>query len=514
MVIPLCCLQNFRSRKRRNERRDDRFLQEAQMSGSPQVVTMTASSHSRSSRRGDLTSSQESSNVHVQISDIAGDEDVVATTYFLKVCKSTILKPYTIILQLIGWRAFRKEHPTRRHLRWQLLNKLYPATIFLVLVYFAALQGIACPGRLDFVVPVGTTKNGTPPAPVTTTVGTTTISFFEEPDYPAVDYHENREKDVVGTHECTHRLTMYILPSVVQLAAFVYGFYMFRIVEVDEQLYALMERVFLQSSVYFAERIIISITRKFLMAAVLWAGLQVIVQVLYNLALESEIALLRRTFVKVGTVDTYLLSAVRVFGQLVMTTVEMAVILNYCTQSEMIIIYIKGITLRLREKRITIREVMHEILACRDFISHLNKNLGKVTACFLVNFAVHTVAGVFLFLLNDDSNGMVMAYRGLYPIPWFLAMYWPVYQASRVTSMGEKIEKISIETRVFGYQDAQEFELDSFLLFIGNLKIRARMFGARILPSTVTLGFGLVFLIVYVLIIAGALTNPVMGPLL
>lgn len=304
---------------------------------------------------------------------------------------------------------------------------------------------------------------------------------------------------------------MYILPSVVQVIAFVFGFYMFRIVGVDEQLYALMEKVFLQSSAYFAERIIISITRKFLTAAILWTGLQIVVQVLYNLALEPEKAMLDRTFATIPMMATYVLIALRVVGQLVMTLVEMAVVLSYCTQGEMIIIYIRGITVRLREKRINIREAMHETLACRDFISHLNKNLGQVTAWFIVNFAIHTVAGVFLFLLNDDSRAVVMAYRGLYPIAWFLAMFGPLFQASRVTSVGEKIQKITIEMRVFGYQDAQDFDLDSFMLFVGSLNLRAKMFGACIGPSMLTLSFGLISVIVYVLIITGALANPVMG---
>lgn len=41
---------------------------------------------------------------------------------------------------------------------------------------------------------------------------------------------------------CEHRLTLYILPSLLQVAAFLYGFYMFRIIGVDEELYAIMER--------------------------------------------------------------------------------------------------------------------------------------------------------------------------------------------------------------------------------------------------------------------------------
>ncbi len=45
---------------------------------------------------------------------------------------------------------------------------------------------------------------------------------------------------------CGHIITTYVLPSVLHLASFIMGFVYFRINE-NEQLYALMEKVFLSS---------------------------------------------------------------------------------------------------------------------------------------------------------------------------------------------------------------------------------------------------------------------------
>jgi hypothetical protein len=45
---------------------------------------------------------------------------------------------------------------------------------------------------------------------------------------------------------CGHVITTYILPSILHLASFIMGFVYFRINE-NEQLYALMEKVFLSS---------------------------------------------------------------------------------------------------------------------------------------------------------------------------------------------------------------------------------------------------------------------------
>lgn len=459
-------------------------------------------------------SSTDSSNVHVQISDIAGDEDIVATTYFLKICKSTILKPYSVILQLIAWRKFRKDNPTRHHLSWRLMNVLYPAVILTLLLFYAILQGLACPGRLEFKTARAVElQNATKIPPKNTT--TDSIEFHW--DETTTTTRSSSEADDLGDlPQCQHRLTLYILPSVLQVAAFLYGFYMFRLIGVDEELYAIMEKVFLQSSAYFTERIIITITRRFLLAGIVWTLLQIAVQVLYNTAVESEGKLVERAFATSTLPGWKMLSliALRILGQLVMTIVEMAVLLNYCTQCEMIITYLRGVALRLREKRITIREGMHELLASNDYISHLNRNLGKVTALFFINFSIHALIGIFLFLLNNRKTAVVLAYRAAYPIVWILAMFPPLLQASRVTAVGLKISKISIESRVFGYQDVQDFDLDSFVLFVGNMKLRAKMFGVAIWPSTLLFFFGGTALVVYLLVICDVLTNPVLGSFL
>ncbi|XP_050047306.2 uncharacterized protein [Dermacentor andersoni] len=465
-------------------------------------------------RSHENVSSTDSSNVHVQISDIAGDEDIVAITYFLKICKSTILKPYSIILQLVAWRKFRKDNPTRHHLSWRIMNVLYPAIVLMLLLFYAALQGLACPGRLEFKTMQATAlRNSTTIVPKNVTVNVTPDYFWD--DYNDDTTTQRYEVQSLGKLPlCQHRLTLYILPSLLQVIAFLYGSYMFRIIGVDEELYAIMEKVFLQSSAYFTERIIITITRRFLLAGIVWTVMQTAVQILYNLAVETEEQLVERAFSKLAEWKTMVLITIRILGQLAMTLVEMAVVLNYCTQCEMIIIYLRGVALRLREKRITIREGMHELLASNDYISHLNRNLGKVTALFIINFSIHALIGIFLFLLNNDKTRVVLAYRAAYPVVWIIAMFAPLYQASRVTAVGLKISKISIESRVFGYQDVQDFDLDSFVLFVGNMKLRAKMFGRAIWPSTLLFFFGGTALVVYLLVICDVLTNPVMGSFL
>ncbi|KAK8786741.1 hypothetical protein V5799_023483, partial [Amblyomma americanum] len=102
-----------------------------------------------------------------------------------------------------------------------------------------------------------------------------------------------------------------------------------------------------------------STSRRYLLAGIVWTLMQVAVQVLYNSAVETEEQLVERAFSALAEWKTIVLITLRILGQLAMTVVEMAVLLNYCTQCEMIIIYLRGVALRLREKRITMREGMH-----------------------------------------------------------------------------------------------------------------------------------------------------------
>lgn len=59
--------------------------------------------------------------------------------------------------------------------------------------------------------------------------------------------HANNDDNVSGTNDddqCGHIVTTYLLPSMMHLLAYLIGFIYFRINE-SEQLYALMEKVFL-----------------------------------------------------------------------------------------------------------------------------------------------------------------------------------------------------------------------------------------------------------------------------
>jgi hypothetical protein len=72
---------------------------------------------------------------------------------------------------------------------------------------------------------------------------TTTVNHFSKNTNSSKDPNslDSKEKE---SQTCGHMVTTYIIPSVLHLIAYIIGFIYFRINE-NEQLYALMEKVFL-----------------------------------------------------------------------------------------------------------------------------------------------------------------------------------------------------------------------------------------------------------------------------
>lgn len=50
--------------------------------------------------------------------------------------------------------------------------------------------------------------------------------------------------------------------------------------------------------------------------------------------------------------------------------------------------------------------------------------------------------------------------------------FFNFFQAARVNSVCSRIIKIALEMRVFGYKGCSQLDLDSFLNFVSNTKLR------------------------------------------
>ncbi|XP_023209572.1 uncharacterized protein LOC111612574 isoform X1 [Centruroides sculpturatus] len=423
--------------------------------------------------------------VDVDINDISGNEEMLATTYSLRRCKKAVLQPYTWLLLLIGWRAYGKERVVRYPLIWQVINILYPIFVIVIFLYTNIMQAITCHGKLD---------------PKTDTVPATTVPATTRPPYMPFFYINGQAK-ATSAEECSHIIIIYIVPSILHFIAFLYGFHYFRIQE-NEQLYSLMERVFVQAQTAAGmQDVLIRNSRLFLLAAVIWLIANIGLEILYSFAFES----LSSSFIQHLNIENesvrYILIILRFLGLILTQGVNVAVIINYCTQCEMLVMHIRGICLHLHEKTLDIKNAMHEILGVKEFISLLNGTLGKMTALCIIGFTELIFIGFGLLLCNQVHKATVWSYRVTFVIVWVVASLFPIIQAARVSKAGRKLTQISLEMRVFGYQASSQMELDSFILFNNTAKLRAKLFGVAILPGSVVITIILIFFVILLLII-------------
>ncbi|XP_076324062.1 uncharacterized protein LOC143232463 isoform X2 [Tachypleus tridentatus] len=447
----------------------------------------------------------EQSLIHVDNHDIEGSESRIATTQILRKCKYMILKPYKLLLLFIGWRSFAKERPTTYPLFWKFLNICYPAFVTLLIIYFDVFQAMTCHGKLNLE---------TDTKPIVTIRPSLTIPYNnnssetlpEQRSLNGFRIKNKTELNFTSSHQCDHVISTYVVPSVLHFLAFVYGFYFFRIQE-NEQLYALMERVFLQAqSATGSPKYIVRNSRVFLFGSGVWILLSIGEEVLYVMTFESDFSVLSRVLNIKSSCLHYFLVMIKFIGFMLQQCVNVAVFLNYSIQCEMLVMYINGLCLQLREKTIGIKEAMHEILGLRETISVLNGTQGKMMALCVVNFTALTIIGICLFICNKIEDSKVWAYRILFPCLWAIALCFPLIQASKVTKTGRKLRQISFEMRVFGYQTASQLELDSFILFIKNATLRAKLFGVIIRSATLVLTIGSAAFTLLLLMMADVVT--------
>lgn len=151
--------------------------------------------------------------------------------------------------------------------------------------------------------------------------------------------------------QCGHIFTTYIIPSVMHLAAFIIGFIYFRITE-NEQLYALMEKVFLaanNSLKTFSQDKVIRRLKLFIVFGSLWVVLAMSMQILQRLAFGFEQDIYQPSWVFL------ILQAI---GLVLMNSIYLAVVINYATQCELLIFFVNELRTRLEEKSITLKDAM------------------------------------------------------------------------------------------------------------------------------------------------------------
>ncbi|GFO31984.1 hypothetical protein PoB_005848900 [Plakobranchus ocellatus] len=450
--------------------------------------------YGRDAKHGNI----DDSSVRIEIRDMGHEGSSNFTTSTLHKCKKEVLRPYWHLLALVGWRALNKESIFAQSLQWRIVNALYTSTVIALLLYSYSYEVLACEWKLDVKLcsgqcPFAQKVLETTWAPLLENETSMALHNGTEQEFVSgllnmknnftMKYRSKSELWHAENPACDHIITTYIIPNILHIIAYIIGFYHFRVQE-NEQLDALMEKVFLQATTVQArtasQQKMIKTQRHFLIIGGIWVFCSGLLQCLYMWAFDFPKMPIFENF---HASTEVILFSLEIIGRAVFDSVILAIVMNFVTQCEMIKFYVRGLVMRLQEKSTDLKTAMKDMLMLRQSLSQLNGIISKMTTLVGVILAELTVIGVFLLLINKNSTPKMWAYRALFPVAWAFMLSLPLYQAARVNSICLRIKKVSLEMRVFGYKGASLLDLDSFMQFVHHTKLKAKLFHINVIPS-------------------------------
>ncbi|XP_065840927.1 uncharacterized protein [Oscarella lobularis] len=428
------------------------------------------------SRGKESAISSEYDYVDVQIPDVGGAfRRSAATSAALRSCEKTVHRPYLIVMSLLAWRPL-----VVNSVLWKkILNRAYCLLIFGLLVTSYVIRILLCqrsyhPHNLaDMKIHHNHRKNIS-----AATVGPSTIPF-----------------DRLTKH-CSHVVSSVVIPETIHLLAYVFVFVLYRIRE-SEQLSSLMETVFIQTvnqqSSRISHRRLVLTLRSFLVVGFLWL----------------VVSILARTFDIVDVVHSGNsriiagLILLDLISHLVINLVFTAIVLNYCTQCQLLIFFVRCILLSIEERTLELDDIMKKAHSVKKFMSGLNGQIGTATSLCLFGFADLLGLGIFEFLvmmLKEHRTSLSVAHNVLFILMWLFLVAVILAQACRLSGMCEKLRQAGLAVRVFGYRACSSIDLHSFMAFLASLKMDAKLFAVPMKKGAV-LGITTIALLIVLLLI-------------
>lgn len=464
--------------------------------------------------------------VKIEIDDIDNTSISNATTSQLKRCKKEVLKHYYSLLCFIGWRPVFKEDYYRMPCIWRLFNVFYPLLIIFLLFFAYTYEVVTCAGKLNVVYDTEVIEpftmrpalrfNTTTTAQsiITTTTPPHEYNFFERfstklrtnsgssNDSKSMrDLYDNETSAEEKQRQCGHIVTTYIVPSLMHFVAFILGFIYFRVSE-NEQLYSLMEKVFLavnNTMKTVSQDKVIKRLRLFIFVGVLWVVLAMSMQILQRLAFGFSQDIYKPYWVFLIIQATALV---------IMNSIYLAVVINHATQCELIIFFVNELRTRLEEKSITLKEAMQQLLDIRMSLGSLNSTVAKMTSLVALTFLEKVIIGTIILVMNKNNVMSIWFYRVMFTFSWFIIFAFTIIQVARVNSKCHKFKQIALSSRVYGYGNSSREELDSFMLFVSNAKLRGKLFGVPLQPSYIIACVIIIIFTAIVLLQSSVFTPP------
>ncbi|XP_074657791.1 uncharacterized protein LOC141910844 isoform X3 [Tubulanus polymorphus] len=422
--------------------------------------------------------------IKVEITDIL-DESINMTTTALRKCKSQVLRPYWKLLVFVGWRGFGRESIQPSALKWRILNTFYAVFVFSLLIYGYIYEALCCQWKLNVkldIHPITISPpiihNHTRHHKHTTTLSYYTLGPAETRPTSSSNPFDNKSHEPI----CQHVVTTYIIPNMLHMVAYIMGFVFFRLRDNHEQLYALMERVFLNMTALQGRAIsqakMIRKLRLYLVLGIMWVLLTVglLVLFLFAFGINSMSSVHAWNMKHVSVVGNWIMFCIQMLAEIMISSVALAVTLNYVTQCEIIIFYIQGIHMKILDRSSDLKAIMKDITGVRHSLELLNGFMSQMTSLLTFTFAELVVLGCFILVMNESNEPKMLLYRIFFPVIFSVMFLWPLLQAGRMNSVCARFKRLALDMRVFGFRNASMIELDSFVSFVGQTHLRAKMF--------------------------------------
>ncbi|XP_022105051.1 uncharacterized protein LOC110986987 [Acanthaster planci] len=406
--------------------------------------------------------------------------------------RAGLSKPHQWLQILIGWQPVVQLMPyqdgstLQLKMLWKVVNFLYPALIVALLLTAFFLQYASC-----YMINTESSQKKN------FSDSMRRYCLSQEIQPPSI-LPLRCQKSVVG---------VYILPGLLNLVFYLYTLVLNRFME-GEQLPAMIEKVSLQcSSRYFvgyrSHSGLVKSLARFYYLGILWMFLACGLPVLFTVSEYMTLDGIYFTFLQMCHVGNIVLTVLMTAGFVILYLSYTAMLTNYTTQSQLMIYLLLGLSERIEDASIRLPDTA--ISMVNEAAKLLKVVNGHTASCMSLLIVILGLDAV-LFVLAVSSGTLsrlepVMSasyLTGAVVGVVFIAI--SLTQAGRVTAACNQLKRLGHEVRArpLGYHEMSRDALDSFLLYLTTLNIKARL--CRI-PISSSLLWPLSFVLLLVVVI-------------
>ncbi|XP_075168248.1 gustatory receptor-like Holozoa isoform X2 [Haematobia irritans] len=370
------------------------------------------------------------------------------TSAILDYCKRTFLRPYMVILSLVGLNPVSTDITKCR----SFLSYFQCLTLIVVLVFGYFLQYLSSyRGDRGFSTNLKRLH-----------LTDDNASLAESPDSGC-------------THTIGELVFGYVIPFTLDLAGYASAIICCKFID-QEQLQNLIERTFLMSM------------QPKRLCRVLWLHVAlafVIFGCLY--AYVVPVVVMQPNIIKVKWLvhlETDLRLSVKI---LLLTTIavqdiiEIIILSSYCIECYLLKVHLLTLSQKLLLHSIDTRDWMREILEFRKLLNRLNNHVSIPVSFFIVMNLAYAFAG-FIFMFKDFdfhySALKIVVLNFINVVLWLLLGLLPFFMAASLTHVCQKVKANGHQIRVrpFVYHNTSTDDLNSMLMFASSLDMSAKLF--------------------------------------